>query len=119
VRLKFASLLLVCGPAFAGGPACLPMPDIELRLKELARGWHEKLSHEPGYAPGPVTVCKLQSGLPFADHRRQRIYVQALAGINDEITLAHEYLHLAFSRHPRGHDEVFIETMARRLVENP
>jgi uncharacterized protein YfaQ (DUF2300 family) len=109
-------LLLTNNHAAASTP-CQPLPEIQQRLGQLARGWHSKLAMETGYAPpARYTVCQLKSGLPFADHQLKRIYIRGLASENDEITLAHEYLHLAFSHHPRGHDEVFIEAMARRLV---
>jgi uncharacterized protein YfaQ (DUF2300 family) len=109
-------LLLISNHATASTP-CQPLPEIQLKLGQLARGWHSTLALETGYAPpSGYTVCQLKSGLPFADHQLKRIYIQGIASENDEITLAHEYLHLAFSHHPRGHDEVFIEAMARRLV---
>ncbi|MFC7421054.1 DUF2300 domain-containing protein [Iodobacter arcticus] len=109
-------LLLTSNQATASTP-CQPLPEIQQRLEQLARGWHSTLALETGYAPpARYTVCQLKSGLPFADHKLKRIYIRGLASENDEITLAHEYLHLAFSHHPRGHDEVFIEAMARRLV---
>ncbi|PHV00030.1 hypothetical protein CSQ88_19340 [Iodobacter sp. BJB302] len=109
-------LLLTSNHATASTP-CQPLPEIQQKLGQLARGWHSTLALETGYAPpSGYTVCQLKSGLPFADHRLKHIYIRGLAGENDEITLAHEYLHLAFSHHPRGHDEVFIEAMARRLV---
>jgi uncharacterized protein YfaQ (DUF2300 family) len=113
-------LLTLSGSALAREKSCLPRPDIQQKLATLAKGWHDRLSREEGYAPpAKFTVCQLQSGFPYADHRLQRIYIRNLAGVNDEITLAHEYLHLAFSRHPRGHNETFIETMAVSLVESP
>ncbi|MCX7207703.1 MAG: DUF2300 domain-containing protein [Proteobacteria bacterium] len=109
-------LLLTNNHAAASIP-CLPLPEIQQRLGQLARGWHSILAMETGYAPPPsYNVCQLKNGLPFADHQLKRIYIRGLASENDEITLAHEYLHLAFSHHPRGHDEVFIEAMARQLV---
>ncbi|MGD7314702.1 hypothetical protein ACQCSJ_26320, partial [Ralstonia pseudosolanacearum] len=52
----------------------------------------------------------------LADARRNRLYIQRFAGEEDRIALAHEYLHLAFARHPRGQDEGFVEATARRLI---
>ncbi|MDW5415719.1 DUF2300 domain-containing protein [Iodobacter sp. CM08] len=117
---QLPTLLLLISSALAREPVCLPRPDIQQKLATLAKGWHGRLSHEEGYAPPTAfTVCQLHSGLPYADHQLQRIYIRNLAGVNDEITLAHEYLHLAFSHHPRGRNETFIETMALSLVESP
>ena len=115
---KFASLFLFCSVAYAGEMACHPRPDFESHLASQIKIWNIRLASEEGFDPPPVVyVCQLMGGLPVSDHVRQRIYLRNLAGVNDEITLAHEYLHLAFSHHPRGHNEVYIEKMARILVE--
>lgn len=104
----------------AGEPVCHPRPDIQSYLTAQAKIWNVRLAAEEGFVrPSAVYVCQLLNGLPFSDHFRRRIYLRNLAGVNDEITLAHEYLHLAFSHHPRGRNEVYIEKMARILVELP
>ena len=53
--------------------------------------------------------------------RMVRDYMQARppAAPDDEIALAHEFLHLAFKHHPSGADESFIENMARQLLLFP
>jgi uncharacterized protein YfaQ (DUF2300 family) len=61
-------------------------------------------------------VCVVHEGLPYADARRNRLYIHRLATEEDRIALTHEYLHLAFARHPRGQDEQFVEATARRLI---
>jgi uncharacterized protein YfaQ (DUF2300 family) len=100
--------------------ACTPAPQIAARLTELARQWQPRLSTEPGYSPVPgVTVCLATSGLPFADQRNMRIYVRPLTSLDAQVTLAHEYLHLAFAHHPNGRNEAYIERMAQELVEQP
>ncbi|STQ91014.1 DUF2300 domain-containing protein [Iodobacter fluviatilis] len=120
IFLLILLILLFSSHYATASPPCQPLPEIQQRLGQFARGWHSKLAMETGYAPpARYTVCQLKSGLPFADHRLKRIYIRGLASEDDEITLAHEYLHLAFSHHPRGHDEVFIEALARRLVGVP
>lgn len=100
--------------------ACKPAPEIAERLAELARQWQPRLSTESGYSPVlGVTVCLATSGLPFADQKNMRIYVRPLTSLDAQVTLAHEYLHLAFAHHPNGRNEVYIERMAQELVEQP
>ncbi|HWV03414.1 DUF2300 domain-containing protein, partial [Ralstonia sp.] len=86
-------------------------------LQARAPGWSARLGAEPGYETPPLpAVCVVQEGRPYADARRNRLYVHRLATEEDRIALTHEYLHLAFARHPRGQDEQFVEAMARRLI---
>ena len=79
--------------------------------------WNARLADEAGYEqPDVPAVCEIASGRPYADARRNRVYIRSLRSEDDRIALAHEYLHLAFARHPRGQDETFIEQTARRLI---
>jgi uncharacterized protein YfaQ (DUF2300 family) len=100
------------------GPATcdhLPVPEAWLTLHE--RRWDAALSTEPGYErPAHVDVCRLDGRWPFADNHQDRVYVRRLETTDDQVTLAHEYLHLAFKHFPSGHDERYVETTARRLV---
>jgi uncharacterized protein YfaQ (DUF2300 family) len=100
------------------GPAtCDHLPGLEAWLSRHAERWDAVLSAEPGYErPAHVDVCRLDGRWPFADNRQDRVYVRRLETTDDQVTLAHEYLHLAFKHFPSGHDEHYVETTARRLV---
>lgn len=116
--------LLGCGvgvPAEAHigvGPAhCTPLPGAQTWLDRHIALWDPVLSQERGYQrPDRVTVCVLEGSLPFADNRTNRVYVRGLDSTNDQITLAHEYVHIAFQHFPSGHDERYVERTARRLI---
>lgn len=96
---------------------CEPLPEAERWLRERIAVWRRELDAEIGYeASESLQVCRLPGGRPHVDRERQRIFVRGLRQQQDRLDLAHEYLHLAFSAHPRGQDEVFVEQLARRLV---
>nr|WP_311530380.1 DUF2300 domain-containing protein [uncultured Ralstonia sp.] len=96
---------------------CSPVAGAQQWLQARASGWSARLAAEPGYEAPPLpAVCVVHEGRPYADARRNRLYVHRLATEEDRIALTHEYLHLAFARHPRGQDEQFVEAMARRLI---
>ena len=84
-----------------------------------ANGWTSQLRSEPGFEPvsEPVRICALGDGHPYADQARLRIYARDWKTREGRLTLAHEYLHLAFRFHPSGADEAYIERLARRLLE--
>lgn len=96
---------------------CHRLPEAERWVASQARRWRPRLIAEAGYeTPPPPTVCRLDLGNPYADPARGRIYARGLTGREGRLTLAHEYLHLAFAQHPAGRDEAWIETLARRLL---
>jgi uncharacterized protein YfaQ (DUF2300 family) len=96
---------------------CSPVAGAQQWLQARAPRWSARLNAEPGYETPPLpAVCVVQEGRPYADARRNRLYVHRFATEEDRIALTHEYLHLAFARHPRGQDEQFVEAMARRLI---
>jgi uncharacterized protein YfaQ (DUF2300 family) len=95
---------------------CLHLSNAEAWLKERLPRWQRALAREDGFEPVPApAVCRLQRGYPHADLERGRIHAPGLEGREARLTLAHEYLHLAFRHHPRGLDENYIEATARRL----
>lgn len=97
--------------------ACQHLPEAERWLAGQARRWRPSLLAEPGYEmPDAISVCRLEQGNPYADLARGRIYARGLAGREGRLTLAHEYLHLAFASHPAGRDEAWVEALARRLL---
>ena len=100
------------------GPAtCDHLPTLEAWLTLHAQRWDAALSAEPGYErPAHVDVCRLDGRWPFADNHQNRVNVRRLETTDDQVTLAHEYLHLAFQHFPSGHDERYVEMTARRLV---
>jgi uncharacterized protein YfaQ (DUF2300 family) len=101
----------------AGPAACERLPALEAWLELHAARWQPALGNQPGYErPTQVRVCRLEGRWPFADNHRNRVYVRRLQSTDDQVTLAHEYLHLAFKNYPSGHDEHYVETTARRLI---
>jgi uncharacterized protein YfaQ (DUF2300 family) len=99
------------------GGDCQPIVRAQNWLQGQALLWQQRLQSEPGYeAPATPAVCQLREGRPYADARRNRLYVSGLGSEEDRIALTHEYLHLAFAHHPRGQDEAFIEQQARQLL---
>ncbi len=103
--------------SLSGEVECKPLPDAQHWLRARARQWRSALQEEPGYVEPQPQVCALTFGNPYSDMSRQRIYVRGLASLNNRLTLAHEYLHLAFAAYPSGQDENYIEQWARRLIE--
>ncbi|MFH1726062.1 MAG: DUF2300 domain-containing protein [Elusimicrobiota bacterium] len=100
-----------------GTRRCVRLAEAEAWLDGRRRAWRALLMSEPGFEePEEVAVCKLTSGEPFADPERGRIFARAVRTVEDRLTVAHEYLHLAFRSHPNGGDERFIESTAKSLV---
>lgn len=113
-RFRQASLTLANGMTPA---QCEPMSQAQRWLQDQAQRWHKRLLRQPGYErPEQFSVCRLTAGNPYTDFNRLRIYVRALQTQEDRITLAHEYVHLAFAHYPTGVDEDAVEQMARQLL---
>jgi uncharacterized protein YfaQ (DUF2300 family) len=104
----------------SGREDCKRLPDAENWLATAAGSWKARLRREPGFELLEVQpkVCTLSDGHPYSDQQRLRIYVRGWRSLNERITLAHEYLHLAFRFHPNGANEDYIEQLARRLIES-
>lgn len=121
---RFDRILAVAYPraelaTLSGRESCTPIDAAERWLAGSSAKWARVLRSEPGFEPldGALRVCALADGRPYADQERLRIYARGWRSLDERITLAHEYLHLAFRNHPRGADEDFVERTARRLVE--
>lgn len=121
---SFEHILLQAYPqaafaTLAGQAECRRLLAAEQWLQAMQPRWARTLQREPGFdaLSAVPQVCALNEGHPYSDQRRMRIYARGWRNLEERITLAHEYLHLVFRFHPRGLDEVFIERMARRLVE--
>ncbi len=104
--------------SFNGHSECVRLSAAENWLTQAAERWRAKLGAQAGfeYLSEPPKVCSLAEGHPYSDQGRLRIYVRGWQSLDQRITLAHEYLHLAFRFHPRGADETYIERWARRLI---
>jgi len=102
----------------AVGPAhCQPLPAVQAWLDLHIVKWDAILATEPGYErPSSVTVCAAPPGRPFADNRANRIFVRGIETVDQQITVAHEYVHIAFQHYPSGHNEGYVEHTARRLI---
>lgn len=86
-------------------------------LKEKTPRWHRVLVRKPGYErPDSFKVCKLNSGAPFANKKTNEIFVRGFDGFENQYSIAHEYLHLAFKYHPIGNSESEIDKIAKKLV---
>lgn len=109
----------VVGIAGAGGQRCRRLHDNEAWLARALPRWERLLLAQAGYerpAQLPL-VCALGTGAPYSEQSRNRVFMRPLATREDRITLAHEYLHLALRRHPRGQDEAYVEALARRVLD--
>jgi len=99
---------------------CERLQHAEAFLQRWRLRWGAKLHTEPGYQnPGPVRVCRYPVSRPYADHQLNTIFMRQFVNANDQVTLAHEYCHLAFKYHPSTLNESYIEALARKLVMEP
>jgi uncharacterized protein YfaQ (DUF2300 family) len=105
--------------AVSGEQECRRLPAVQSWLAARAPSWRRTLARQPGFEPPgeTLTVCALGHGSPYVDRTRSRIYLRGLGGREDRLTLAHEYVHLAFRFHPCGLDEGCVERLARSLTE--
>jgi uncharacterized protein YfaQ (DUF2300 family) len=102
----------------SGQSDCKPVPAAQAWMAQSLPQWRRRLMREPGFEPpAQWAVCELAYGHPYADVRRARIYVRHWQTPEGRLSLAHEFVHLAFARHPNGSDERYAEHWARRLVD--
>ena len=93
------------------------MPAADTWLTRVTPSWRRRLAGLAGFEPpDALAVCALDHGSPYADRERLRIYVRGIVTREDRLTIAHEYVHLAFRFHPSGADEAFVERLARSLA---
>lgn len=101
---------------------CTRLFEAEKWLKNAILKWNRTLSREDGYEPLETlpNICLLPNGHPYSDQKSLRIYTRGVNTLNDKITLAHEYIHLAFRFHPNGANEEYVEHLAQILTgEHP
>lgn len=104
-------------PRFQPVQDCQRQPQLEGWLQAQTDRWHQVLMTQPGYErPESVTICRIDRGNPYVDYDHDRIYLRSRDADEDRLSLAHEYLHLAFKQHPIARNERFIENTARKLV---
>jgi uncharacterized protein YfaQ (DUF2300 family) len=103
---------------------CRPNLSVEKWISTQSKRWWRKLDREPGFErPDQLKVCAIealnsgQMKRAFSFTSAQEMYVPRLASRDDEVSVLHEYLHIAFRGHPRGQDEKFVESMARLILE--
>jgi uncharacterized protein YfaQ (DUF2300 family) len=100
-----------------GASSCEPLPEALAWLDAQTPRWRRALQGQPGYdTPHGLQVCRLQDGRAHALRATGRLYARGVQSLEQRLELTHEYLHLAFSGHPRSLDEDFIEQTARRLL---
>lgn len=109
----------VLAAAGNSGARCVRLTQNEAWLERELPRWQRLLQRQDGYdAPTQLpAVCALNTGAPYSEQSRNRIFMRPLRTREDRITLAHEYLHLGLRRHPRGQDEEYVEQLARRLTD--
>ncbi|MFH0783989.1 MAG: DUF2300 domain-containing protein [Pseudomonadota bacterium] len=115
--LVFCSVMLLTAAtvAFGAGLPCNRNAVLEAWLKAKRGEWENRLVLIPGYeSPGLLAVCRVAGGGPRSDG--DNIYLPHLAGDEELLSLAHEYVHLALRHHPLSRDEGFVERMARVLI---
>ena len=96
---------------------CVRREDMETWIKQQKSLWTARLADEIGYTvPDALEVCELHARRPYTDVPAGRIYARAIATVDDQVSLVHEYLHLALRNHPHGRDETYVENLARELV---
>ena len=96
---------------------CERLGAVEKWIKSRVKKWTMRMSPVAGYTePKQFEVCKSMDHQPYSDSDRNVIFMRYDGDIEDQITAAHEYLHLAFKFHPNGLNENFIEEKAKELV---
>ena len=103
---------------------CKPNAMTEKWISQQAKQWWRRLDGEAGFErPTQLKICQsiyFQKGINsrvFSHPQAQEIFVPQLLNRDDELSVLHEYLHIGFRFHPRGQDELFVENMARKLLE--
>ncbi len=98
---------------------CRPVPGAQVYIALATPRWRRLLAGEPGFEmPESISICELDFGNPYADVRQSRMYIRQWRTHEARLTLAHEFIHLAFARHPNGSDEQYAERWARILVNS-
>ena len=98
---------------------CKPQPNADAYLQHHRRTWSRALAQVQGFQePDRIKICRSMSDQPYTDRESNTIYLRFSGEIDDQLTIAHEFLHIAFKYHPSGSNEGFVEKHARDLVFN-
>lgn len=125
--LSFDEILRAAYPAGSlaiaedrGLQACRSLLKVQSWLSVRRVLWVRRLSGIQGFQePQDLKICRSPSSQPYSDLKNNIIYMRDFGDVEDQLTVAHEYLHMAFKHHPRVSDEKFIEQLAQELVLNP
>jgi uncharacterized protein YfaQ (DUF2300 family) len=116
-RLLGPGLAILFGATAAAGagPPCNPDAVLKAWLAARAGDWERRLAEIPGYErPDLLSVCRVSGGGPRSEGAH--IYLPPLPADEAMLSLAHEYVHLAFRHHPTSRNEGFVERTARALL---
>ena len=93
-------------------------------VRSQFKSWKSRLNQEPGFElPEKLKICtnsELVGSLRekvFSQIESEEIYVPPISNRQAEVSILHEYLHIAFRNHPNGRDEIYIENLAKNLLE--
>jgi uncharacterized protein YfaQ (DUF2300 family) len=104
-------------PGAGQAQTCQPLPQSLAWLLTQRQDWDRRLAGTSGFEPpAKLSVCALRQGHSYAEPEHGRIFLRRISPAEDRLTLAHEYLHLAFRYHPHGSDEHYVEGWARWLL---
>jgi uncharacterized protein YfaQ (DUF2300 family) len=96
---------------------CSELPLAMSWLSKESIKWRRLLLSQYGFElPDGVRICQSTLGSPYLNHESKEIYIEQFSETEDLISIAHEWLHLAFSHHPLGKDEKELDQLARRIV---
>lgn len=113
--LALAIVVAAATAALGAEPPCNRHAVLEAWLAAKAGEWESRLAQIPGYErPGSLSVCRVAGGGPRS--MGEHIYLPPLPADQELLSLTHEFVHLAFARHPASRNEGFVERTARALV---
>lgn len=99
---------------------CLPLTGALEFLDTKQTQWQSYLKRKVGYSHlAKVNVCKTNLKNPYSNYSRGLIFLPQFKTEEDQISLAHEFVHLSFQNHPLSRDEGFVEETARSLLITP
>jgi uncharacterized protein YfaQ (DUF2300 family) len=99
---------------------CLPLSKAFAFVRQKQNQWRGVLKRKVGYSEvKAISVCKTNLNNPYSVYSRGLIFLPHFNSEEDQVSLAHEYVHLSFQDHPISRDERFVEETARSLLFTP
>lgn len=96
---------------------CIELGQASSWLSRESLQWKISLQGQVGFEfPADLRVCKSTLGAAYLNKETKEIYIENFSETEDQISLAHEWLHMAFRHHPLTHDEAGIDNLARKIV---